>query len=252
MFNAVVLAGSPNTGPLKDCSRAKNEALIKIGSRYMVEYVVETLLQSSLIGIIVVVGPQKELSRVFKHSRIIVAEGGGTAVESLLAGLRHIESDAPVLIATSDIPLLTVEAVEDFFNLCRTRAADVCYPIVPREAIEETLPGVERTYVTLQEGVFTGGNLFLVNPSVVSKCAELAQVIVNLRKSPFRLCQLMGLKFIIKFLLKKLTLPEVEEKVSDLFGITAVAVITRYPEIGVDVDKPSDLAVVSACLGKTA
>ncbi|TLM98750.1 hypothetical protein FDZ73_22970, partial [bacterium] len=83
MFNTVVLAGSPNTGPLKDCSKARSEALIKIGSRYMVEYVVETLLQCSLIGDIVVVGPRKELGRVLKNPRIIIAEGGGTAVESL-------------------------------------------------------------------------------------------------------------------------------------------------------------------------
>lgn len=252
MYNAVVLAGSPNTGPLKECSRARNEALIKIGSRYMVEYVVETLVQSQLIGKIVVVGPQKELSKVLKHPRIIVAEGGATAVESLQLGLRYIENNDPVLIATSDIPLLTVEAVEDFINLCRAKQADVYYPIVPREAIQEIYPDVERTYVSLQEGVFTGGNLFLVNPSVVDKCAELAQVIVNLRKSPFRLCQLLGLKFVIKFLLKQLALPEVEEKVSELLGITGVAVISRYPEVGVDVDKPSDLAVVSACLGRTA
>lgn len=252
MFNAVVLAGSPNTGSLKECSRAKSEALIKIGSRHMVEYVVETLLQSKLIGDIVVVGPQKELGKALKHPRVIVAEGGNTAVESLQVGLRHIETSTPVLIATSDIPLLSVEAVDDFIGLCRARQADVYYPIVSREVIEKTYPDVERTYVSLQEGVFTGGNLFLVNPLVVDKCADLAQVIVNLRKSPFRLCQLMGLKFIIKFLLKKLSLSEVEEKVSELFEITAVAVISGYPEIGVDVDKPSDLAVVSACLGKTA
>lgn len=252
MFNAVVLAGSPNTGPLKDCSRAENEALIEIGSRYMVEYVVETLLQSSFISDVIVVGPKKELTRVLQQPRVIVAEGGGTAIENLQAGLRNLKTDAPVLIATSDIPLLTVEAVEDFINLCRNRQADVYYPIVPREAIEERLPDVERTYVNLQEGVFTGGNLFLVNPSIVDKCATLAQIIVNLRKSPIRLCRLLGLKFIFKFMLKQLSLPEVEEKVSKLFDITAVSVITRYPEIGVDVDKPSDLAVVSACLGKTA
>lgn len=252
MFNTVVLAGSPNTGPLKDCSRARCEALIKIGSRYMVEYVVETLLQSSMTGNIVVVGPQKELGRLFKHPRIIVAEGGNTVVESLQVGLRRIQADNPVLIATSDIPLLSVEAVEDFLNLCRGRQADVHYPIVAQEIIEETYPEVERTYVPLQEGVFTGGNLFLVNPAVVDKCAGFAQEIVDLRKSPFRLCQLLGLKFIFKFLLKKLSLPEIEEKVSDILDITAVAVISRYPEIGVDVDKPSDLAVVSAFLGKTA
>lgn len=251
MFNAVVLAGSPNTGPLKDCSRAKSEALIKIGSRYMVEYVVETLLKSKLIGEIVVVGPQ-ELGKIFKHSRIIVVEGGGTAVESLQTGLLRLDKYTPVLIATSDIPLLSVEAVNDFIELCQVRPADVYYPVVPREVIEKTYPDVERTYVSLREGVVTGGNLFLVNPAVVDKCAELAQVIVDLRKSPFRLCQLMGLKFIIMYLLKKLSLPQVEEKVSGLFDITAVAVISRYAEIGVDVDKPSDLAVVSACLGKTA
>ncbi len=252
MYNAVVLAGSPNTGPLKECSGARNEALITIGSRYMVEYVVETLLHSRFIENIVVVGPQKELVKILKHPRVIIAEGGDTAIESLQISLRNLQNNVPVLIATSDIPLLSVAAVEDFISLCQAKPADVYYPIVPRDIIKASFPDVERTYVSLQEGVYTGGNLFLINPSVVDKCADLAQIIVNLRKSPLRLCQLMGLKFVIKFLLKKLSLPEVEEKVSELLGVTGVAVISCYSEIGVDVDKPSDLAIVTACLAKTA
>ena len=45
MVDAVVLAGSTNNGPLKECSPVRHEALIPIGDKTMVEHVVDALLK---------------------------------------------------------------------------------------------------------------------------------------------------------------------------------------------------------------
>ena len=37
MVDAVVLAGSPNNGPLRECSTVSHEALIPLGAKTMVE-----------------------------------------------------------------------------------------------------------------------------------------------------------------------------------------------------------------------
>jgi hypothetical protein len=58
----------------------------------------------------------------------------------------------------------------------------------------------------------------------------------------------IGLLFILKFLLKRLSLSEVELQFSKLLSIKGKAIVLDYPEIGIDVDKPSDLELVRKIL----
>lgn len=252
MIDAVVLAGSPNIGQLKDCSSAENEALINIGDRAMIDYVITALQGSSEIGRIVVVGPVKELSYLREKGNIIIAPSGRTAIESVENGIALLETDSMVLIATSDIPLITSTAIDDFLNLCRGKQGDLFYPIVPKEVNDLKYPGVRRTYVRLKEGKFTGGNLFLVNPAVVRKCAEKAEQFVAYRKKPLSLCKLIGFGFVIKYLFHRLSLAEAERQVSKLLSIKGFGVISSYPEVGIDVDKPSDLELVRKVLAPSS
>ena len=68
------------------------------------------------------------------------------------------------------------------------------------------------------------------------------------RKSPFKLAKMLGPKFIFKFLLRRLTIEELEERISSLIKAKGKAVVTSYPEIGMDVDKNSDLELARKML----
>ncbi len=250
-YDAVVLAGSPNDGALKECSTAESEALIKIGQKYMVEYVLDALLSSGMIDQIVVAGSNEQLKSV-GGPRVGYTSGGATVIDTLEQGISALGTWAPVLVVSSDIPLLTREAIEDFINACETSQADLYYPIISQTVVESRFPNTKRTYVNLVDGVFTGGNLVLIKPEALQKCAALARAAVELRKKPVKLCQLLGVRVLLKYFLGKLTLTEVETRVSELLGITSKAVISRYPEIGVDVDKPVDLELVLSTLEETA
>lgn len=254
--DAVVLAGSQNTGPLRECSTAKNEALIPIGGQMMVEYVIQALQKSPRINRVVIAGPVAELSPLYgNNQRIGLTESGKTAIKSLQNGLQTLakmnnsgETKGAVLVATSDIPLITPEAIENFLQLCDRRPGDLHYPVVARETNEKKFPGVKRTYVTFKEGIFTGGNLFLINTAIVDRCAALAEEIVRRRKNPVALSRLVGFWFLLKFLFRRATLKEAENKVSELLGIQGIVVISPHPEVGVDVDKPSDLRLAERVL----
>lgn len=251
MLDVVVLAGSANSGPLRECSSESSEAMIRIGLKPMVRYVVEALLESKNINKIVVVG-SVGLRNIFPEESVEIVEAEGTAIENLIRGLDFVNTSRPVLISTCDIPLLTVRAVDDFLMLSQDKEIDLFYPIVEMAQINRFFPEIRRTSVNLREGIFTGGNLFLVNPSVIKRCAKKAEEFVYYRKSPFQLCRILGLNFVFKFLINRLSIPEVEEKVSDLLEIRARAVISSFPEIGIDVDKPSDYTIVSAYFDKPA
>lgn len=251
MVNAVVMAGSKNSGLLAEFSEEKNEAMIKIADKPMVQYVVEALLSSKFVARIFIFGPAS-LRSIFPDDCVEVVESLGTALENMLAGVERAGNASRVLIVTSDVPLLTAEAVDNLVELCNDAQVDFYYPIVPMDIIEQKFPGVNRTAVKLKEGSFTGGNLFIVNPVKVPGTAGKVAEFVKYRKSPFNLCRILGIKFVAKFLTNRLSITGLEEKLSEILGVNAKAMITRYPEIGLDVDKPSDFAVVLRCLEKSA
>ncbi|MGB9660439.1 MAG: nucleotidyltransferase family protein [Moorellaceae bacterium] len=223
------------------------EALLPIVDRPMVTWVLRALKGSGCLGRLVLVGPE-ELRELAEAEELPLVPSGATTVESALNGARALSDAEWLLLATADIPLLTPEAVRDFLKRCEKVEADLYYPIVTRESSEAAYPGVKRTYVRLKEGTFTGGNMALIRAEVLPLCAAKGQKLVALRKSPLGLGRLIGMVFIMKFLLHQLSLAEAEKRFSELLGVRGAAIITPYAEIGVDVDKPSDLELARKVL----
>ncbi|MGI6678137.1 MAG: NTP transferase domain-containing protein [Dehalobacterium sp.] len=249
--DGIILAGSSKEDKLKLSGAESCKAMIDIRGNPMVSYVFDVLKKSPHINKIVVVGPPEEMSLLFGEiDRVTVVPGGESLIDSLLNALEALQPEGNVLVATGDIPLLTGAALNDFLKRCSKRQADVYYPIVPKEANERVYPGIKRTYIKFKEGIFTGGNIFLFSPKIVPIAADKARAFVSKRKSPLALAQLVGWKFLIKFLLHTATLEEAESLVSCIMGIKGAAVISPYPEVGIDVDKPSDLTLARSVLGK--
>ncbi len=244
-LDAVVLAGG---GGIEE--GAPSKALISLNSRLMVDYVVEALRNSSVMQNIVLVGDDEELKTVYgNNSRFFYAKQGTTPLESFAAGVDALESANLWLLACSgDIPLLTTAAVDDFIAQAAEHDADFYYPIVRKEVVESRFLGIKRTYATLRDGTFTGGNFFLVKREIISRCLSQAEEFVRQRKNPTALARLVGFGILWKYFLGQLTIAEAERRVSKMIGAKGCAVISDYPEIGVDVDKASDLEMAKRLL----
>ncbi|NTW05532.1 MAG: NTP transferase domain-containing protein [Peptococcaceae bacterium] len=247
MINALVLAGSKNDGPLSQSSEVPFEAMIPIGSKMMTEYVVDALRGAKGINQIIVVGPA-EIAKYLQQDDVRVIPANNNIIDNIQTGFSALPDTEKILIVTCDIPLLTPQAIEDFVARCGDQSRDVYYPIIPREIIEKGVFKTERTYVTFREGQFTGGNIFLVDPKKVKDSFEKSRRIVDARKSPFRLSKMLGIGFLAKFIMRRVSLAEAEKKVSNLLSLWGKVVVTEYPELGVDVDKPSDLKMVAEIL----
>lgn len=258
---ALVLAGAPNDGPLKDVSDAPYEALIDIGGRPMIEYVLDVLRAVPAVGPVGIVGPVAELRRWVKLDGELLIEPGDGLLDNLERGARELRAaghEGHLLVVTSDIPLLTVDAVESFLKRCRERRAyalpdgqdfDAYYPMVRREASEARFPGVRRTYVSLRDGSFTGGNFVLLDPHMLIERRHLFDQVVALRKDPVRMARLLGFSFIVKFLLRRLAAGDIERIARDKLGIHGAVIDMPHAEVGFDVDKPGDLIVAKQQLG---
>lgn len=244
MYDAIILAGGENKGALRDSSDRPYEALIEVAGKPMVSYVAEALAAVSEVKRIFVVGPAGLLAQCPLPEKAVVLEGGASMLETIQIGLAEVEGGQKALIATGDIPLLTAAAVEDFLLLCRSKDAEVYYPIVSRETNDTHYPGGKRTYVRFKDGVYTGGNLFLVDPRVVPRCVAVAEKIIANRKNPLQLCRILGWGFVVSFLLGRLSLEKVKDRVAELLRVEGAVVYSAYPQLGIDVDKPSDLELV--------
>ncbi|AFK85772.1 MULTISPECIES: nucleotidyltransferase family protein [Thermoanaerobacterium] len=236
-MNALILAGSTGDEKLPE------KALIKIKDRYMISYVIDALRDSGKIDKIAVVGDKEKLQCI--DGIDILIDQGNSIIENVVKGIEPFKNDRRVLILTCDIPMLTKEAVIDFVEQSEALNADLCYPIVKREDNERKFPDAKRTYAKIKEGTFTGGNIFYINPQIVDACIEAAKQFIAFRKKPWKLGQLLGLKILILFAFGRVTISQLERKVSELFNINAKAVISKYPEIGNDVDKDEDVEMAN-------
>ncbi|KAF0195610.1 MAG: molybdopterin-guanine dinucleotide biosynthesis protein A-like protein [Bacillota bacterium] len=246
-MNAVILAGGGKTDSFAHKHGAENKALIPIGDKLMFEYVYSALRNSRYIQEIVIVGPVREFSK-YVVPGVQVLEDTGDMVDNCLAAIHRLPQDQPVALVTSDIPMLTTGVLDNYLAGLEGLEGDFFYPIISKATNEDRYPGVKRTYAILREGTFTGGNLTVLNPVVADLVASKVRALVSERKNVFKMGSLIGFGFLFRLLLRQLTIPEAEKRLSQLFCCKCKAVECFSPEIGTDVDKDSDLELARKVL----
>lgn len=252
MVDAVILAGADNDGRLSACDSARYEALIDIAGKPMIHYVLKAMKACPSVGRIVIVGPRSALENIIPPGDAILVERGGSILQSLKVGVQALKPDDRVLIVTADLPLLTSDAIEDLLRKADADPADIYYPLLRKETNEAKFPGMKRTYLSVAEGTFTGGNVMLVRPSALDACGRFLDLAVATRKKPWMMGAVLGLRLTVKFLLGRLSIHDVERRLREVAGVRGLAVISDFPEIAVDVDKPSDLELVRKLVASTA
>lgn len=240
MVNAVVLAGDSGDSPVQD---VKNKALIKIQDRFMIEYIVDSLIQAACVDRIIIVGPEY-LKEVIGDKVEAVFDSTNSIIENMRKGISGLSDGKHVIVCTCDIPLVSGEAIEDFVNQCLDKKVDIGYPIIEKSLNDKKYPDAKRTYVKMREGIYTGGNIIYINPLVLDGCCKIAEDLVENRKSPIRMGKVIGIGTLIRLSLGILRVGSVEKRARKLFGINIRAIETLYPEIGNDVDKIDDIEFV--------
>lgn len=239
MIDAVVLAGRRNEGELRSVSDAQWEALIDIAGTPMTGWVLRALREVPGIDRIVVVGPEDLQSELRQEDALVTP--GETLLESASSGAAATRPGSKVLFVTGDVAMLTEEAVSEFLERSEGISAEAWYPIVTRARVEADFSGNRRTYVRMREGTFTGGNLLLLAPGVWERGIGQAQRLIAMRKQPLRLAAMIGINFVLRLVIGRATIADAEERFSRLLGMQVRAVESSHPEVGVDIDHPSDV-----------
>ena len=189
-LDAIVLAGT-DSNPRR-LIEGQNKAFLHLGGQVLVKRVVEALLQASSIGNIFVVGPAERLRETLRDLSSdvhIVEQSGGllanawVAIKASEARYRKLTGAddplRPLLFISSDLPLISAAAVDDFVMRCAREdsASAVKYGMLAGVADESSLKqfyaesdktGIHRPYVNFSDCRLRLANIYVGRPRTLS------------------------------------------------------------------------------------
>jgi GTP:adenosylcobinamide-phosphate guanylyltransferase len=262
-YNALVLAGRRSTtDPLAEVRGETHRALLEVVGVPMLVRVARALRASSSVDRITVSIDDPGAFEVVPELRKLEACGEITHHSSLSSPSRSVQDalndrllEDRVLVTTADHALLTPKIIDHFAACAEQSDADVAVGVVAESVIRATYPSTTRTYLRFRDGGYSGANLFAFRSQRALRAAEFWVRAEAFRKRPWRLASTFGPMTLLLFGLRRLSLEETLERASRQIGCRIRAVPLPFAEAAIDVDRPSDLHLVSEILaarGETA
>jgi GTP:adenosylcobinamide-phosphate guanylyltransferase len=252
-MDAIVTAGGipkPDE-PLYERTQGKSKALLDVNGKPMIQWVLDALCEAQAIDRILIMGLTPDSGvRCSKIADYLPNQG--SMFENIRAGMIRLKEINPsvhhALVVSSDIPTITAEMVDWVVNTCMQTDEDAYYNVIERSVMEKRFPGSKRTYTRLKDMEVCGGDMNVIRTMTGTNDDDFFERLISARKSVFKQAQLIGFDTLILFLLHRLTLDDAVQRVVKRIGLTGRAIRCPYAEVGMDVDKPFQLEIVSADL----
>lgn len=255
MLDAIVTAGGDPAHDTELLAYARDatgraaprKALIEVGGKTLLEHVVDALHGSGRVRRVVVVGLPPE-HRPDLGEDVTFLPDTGSMLGNGRAGVEYFQSTGEIserlIAASSDIPLITPPIVDGMLDQCLAYDADFCYNVVEQSVMECAFPGSGRTFVPIEGKRYAGGDINLVRTRIVASNLDKLDQIIGQRKSFWRQLSFVGLDTVFLFLIRRLTIAQIERRVEKVLGFSGKVVISPYAEVAMDIDKPHHLDVV--------
>lgn len=254
-MDAMVTAGGTfkPDDPLYQQFGIKKKALLPMVDRPMISWILDALRNSGIVDHIAIIGLEPD-ELDYQDDRLHFAPSTGNLVDNVYEGMYTLQKFNPevkkILLFSSDIPLVTPEIVHGFVEECGSQDANIYYSVVKRDTMEAAFPHSNRTFVPMKDGYFSGGDAFLLDVDAAAGNAGIAKSLTSSRKNYLQQAKAVGFMFIIKVLLRRLTAQEAGHYVAQKANLIGQVVITKYAELGMDVDKPHQYDMIKAQLEK--
>jgi GTP:adenosylcobinamide-phosphate guanylyltransferase len=294
-LDAVVLAGT-DSNP-KRMIEGQNKAFLEVGGQVLVRRVVEALLGASAIGKIFVVGPEDRLRKTLGGLPDVVniVEQAGQMLSNAWAAINASEETLreqsgivdplrPLLFISSDLPLISAAAVDDFVSRCaaQDKQSEIEFSMqvgVAEEASlkpyypEDSKDGIHRPYVNFSDCRVRLANIYVGRPRTLSNQQFLETGFTHRKAEKLKNVLALAWKFLgqaggwqAAWITLKLQLTlavsknqgwiyqrmrkqnkreRVEKSCGDVLGGTVRIVVTPYGGLSLDVDNQEDYLVLS-------
>lgn len=254
-MNAIVTAGGASQPgePLYEATKGGLKSMVDICGKPMVQWVLDALGESAQVERVFVIGLPPETDLVCKHPLIIVPDQGDM-LSNIREGAREVLRVDPnaryALLASGDLPALRSEIIDWVTCQAQDYEQDLYYTVIERRVMEAHFPASRRTYVHLKDTQVCGGDLHCFRLAAAVEDSPLWNRLIGARKNPMRQASMLGYDTLLLLMLRQLSLKDAEAAVCKRLGIRGRAVVSPYPEIGMDVDKPFQLEMMREYLSR--
>ena len=245
---AVVLAGGPPDDVAALRPGIPNKAFLPVADVPLVERTLRALRDTPSVARIIAVAPPSAHGDPALALADEIRPDGMKIRDSLASGLANLPPDEIVLVAASDLPILTTAAIDDFIAQARAADADLAYGALERSTHLAAYPKVPHTWARLRDGTYCGTGFIAIKPRVIPALREFIEQLGAARKSPLRLANLFGWDMLARYAIGRLGIPHAERRASRLLGAPVRAIVTAYAELAVNVDRVSDVALAEQLL----
>ncbi len=254
-MDAIVTAGGTPApqDPLYPFTQGAPKALLDIAGKPMIQWVLDALSQSRLVGRVVVIGLTAD-SGVTCTKPLDFIPDQGDMLANIRAGTRKVLELNPemehILVVSSDIPAITGESVDWVTSQVMLTNEDIYYNVISKQVMEARFPGSRRSFTRLRDAEVCGGDLNAIRCSMALDTNSIWDKIIATRKNVLKQAALLGYDTLLLLLFRMLTIHSAVERVTSRLGLTGRALECPYAEVGMDVDKPNQLEMLRADLSK--
>lgn len=234
--------------PLYAEGRNGARSLIDIHGKPMVQWVIDALDASRSVRELYIIGlPPDSDIKTTKQVHFLSDAGG--LFENIRAGVMRVAEDDPeqgrVLVVSSDIPALRPEMVDWLADQVGNDSHSlIFYNVIPREVMEKRYPDSNRSYVHFRDLTICGGDMNIIDKRLFAEDRPIWKQLAEMRKHPLRQAGLLGFENIILVAFRLVTLKTAVKRVCKKLSLSARALVCPYAELGMDADKPHQLAIL--------
>lgn len=185
------------------------------------------------------------------HGSFGFLEAATSPAASALRACERFVDALPLLIVTADHPLLDHDMI-DHFCLSARDQSDVCVGVARADLVSRRYPRAIRTLLRFSESAYCGCNIFSLNTPNARAAVAFWTRLEAERKRPWRLIRMLGVRSLLRYLCRRLTLSEALATFSRKLGLEARAIEMPFAEAALDVDKPADLELVESIFNARA
>ncbi|HSM23909.1 MAG TPA: nucleotidyltransferase family protein [Anaerolineaceae bacterium] len=248
-MDVILTAGGTPTldDPLYSFSNGLPKAMIPIGEKPMIQWVLDALAGARTIRRIVMIGLADEIQVNYPREMVRIEDQGGM-VENIIAGaqklLSYNDSSQYALIAASDVPAVTPEAIDWVSEQTVQLQKDMVYTVVSKPVMEKRFPESKRSYIPLKDISICGGDINAINLTHVNYDNPMYRKLIDARKNALKQASLMGIDTLLLILFRAITLDQTEKKICKRLEVNGKVLPCPFAEIAMDVDKPGQLEML--------
>ena len=249
-LDAIILAGGKLEleDPLYHESVEGSRSLIDLQGKPMAQWVIDALDQAACVANLYLIGLPAECGLTAVKPMHFLEDQGGM-VDNIRHGVLQSHMDYPertkALIVSADIPAVKPQMIDWLAGQVDENPQPLLYyTVITQQIMEARFPNANRSFVRFKDVAVCGGDLNAVDKTLFASESPLWQKLTGARKHPLQQAGMIGLDTLLLVALRLITLEAAVKRVCRRLNLDAKALLCPYAEMGMDADKPHQLAIL--------